>query len=106
MEGATVEKGKSKSRGEGKDESNGQQVQQLAFSIFDADGDGLISLTELENVLKSVGNSPKPVLNQIIRNYLFIYYYSSSKISLCVILFMCKLLIIFQPQARRSTGKT
>ncbi|ELR11172.1 EF hand domain containing protein [Acanthamoeba castellanii str. Neff] len=50
--GATAEKGKSK---EGKGEPNSQQVQQLAFSIFDADGDGLISLTELENVLKSVG---------------------------------------------------
>jgi len=59
MEGATAEKGKGKSKGEGKDEPNGQQVQQLAFSIFDADGDGLISLTELENVLKSVGNSPE-----------------------------------------------
>lgn len=90
MEGATAEKGKSK--GEGKDEPNGQQVQQLAFSIFDADGDGLISLTELETVLKSVGNSPRTPL-QLIKQiiYLFIYYvFLIQEISFYVILlFIC-----------------
>jgi Ca2+-binding EF-hand superfamily protein len=45
-------KGKKKHSGEKGGEN--QQLQ-LAFSIFDADGDGLISLSELENVLKAVG---------------------------------------------------
>jgi Ca2+-binding EF-hand superfamily protein len=96
--GATAEKGKSK---EGKGEPNSQQVQQLAFSIFDADGDGLISLTELENVLKSVGNSPQTplqMLHKIIDHIDFML--------LMLFLFICYFSVIFHPQARRSTGKT
>ncbi len=50
---ATKKKGSKKAAASS---SKDTQLQQLAFSIFDADADGHISLQELENILKSVGN--------------------------------------------------